>query len=152
MSDAVPPTPPADRYGRRRPTAAHGDAELEPDGGPARSRLSGRAKVAIALGLALGVALAAWLSFAQYQRSPVTADVVSFRVTSAEQIEIDFQVSMPVGTKAVCTVEALSKSFAQVGTMQVPVGPSKTATTRYSVTLRTSQRADAGTVNGCVPA
>ena len=133
MSTAVPPTPPADRYGRTS------------------SGLSRRAKAAIAAALVVAVALVAWLALAQYRRSPIQADVVSFRVTSAEQIEIDFQVSMPTGTTAVCTVSALSSSFAEVGTMQVPVGPSTTATARYAVTLRTSQKADTGVIDRCIP-
>ncbi|QAY62002.1 DUF4307 domain-containing protein [Xylanimonas allomyrinae] len=131
MSTAVPPTPPADRYGR------------------ASSGLSRGAKVAVVLALAAAVALAAWFAVVQHQRDPVQADVVSFRVTSAEEIEIDFQVSMPPGTTAVCTVGALSKSFAEVGSMRVPVGPSESGTARYTVTLRTSQLADAGVVDGC---
>ena len=132
MSDVAPPTPPADRYGRT------------PSG------LSRGARFAIAFALAAGVALAAWFAFAQYQRSPVDADVVSFRVTSAEEIEVDFQVTMPPGTTAVCTVGALSPSFAQVGSLQVPVGPSSTGTARYTVTVRTTQKADAADVKGCV--
>jgi hypothetical protein len=132
MSDVVPPTPPVDRYGR----------------GPAGLRRGARA--AIVAALAIAVALVAWIAVAQYRTSPVTADVVSFRVTSAEQIEVDFQVSMPTGTTAVCTVEALSPSFAQVGSLQVPVGPSTTGTTRYAVTVRTTQKADAADIQGCV--
>ncbi|QAY68960.1 DUF4307 domain-containing protein [Xylanimonas protaetiae] len=132
MSDVVPPTPPVDRYGRRS------------------AGLSRGARVAIGVALAVAVALTAWLALAQYQRSPVTADVVSFRVTSAEEIEIDFQVSMPPGTTAVCTVGALSPSFAQVGSLQVPVGPSTKATARYTVTVRTTQKADAAVIDRCI--
>ncbi|ACZ31648.1 secretion protein HlyD family protein [Xylanimonas cellulosilytica DSM 15894] len=140
MSDDVRPTPPADRYGRR-PT---GPAEGRPGG------LSRGARAAIALALAVAVALTAWFAVAEYRRSPVDADVVSFRVTSSEEIEIDFQVSLPRGTTAVCTVGALSPSFAQVGSLAVPVGPSDTGTVRYTVTVRTTQRADAAVIEGCI--
>jgi hypothetical protein len=133
MNTAVPPTPPADRYGR------------------GASGLSRVAKVAIAAALVLAVAVAAWLAFAQFRRSPIQADVVSFRVTSPEEIEIDFQVSMRPGSTAVCTLGALSSSFAEVGSLQVPVGPSEKDTTRYTVTLRTSQKADAGVIDRCIP-
>ncbi|GAB2453967.1 DUF4307 domain-containing protein [Xylanimonas ulmi] len=132
MSTAQPPTPPVDRYGR----PARGSSRL--------------AKVAVVVALAVAVALAAWFAVAQYQRSPIQADVVSFRVTSAEEIEIDFQVSMRPGTTAVCTVGALSESFAEVGSLRVPVGPSDSGAARYSVTVRTSQKADAAVVDGCV--
>ncbi|MCL1869634.1 MAG: DUF4307 domain-containing protein [Promicromonosporaceae bacterium] len=131
MSAVVPPSPPTDRYGRS-------------GGGLTRGR-----KIAIAVALVLAVAFAGWLALAQFMASPVQADVVSFRVTSAEEIQIDFQVSMSPGTKAVCTVTALASDFSEVGTKQVPVGPARTDTARYTVTLRTSQKADSGVIDGC---
>ncbi|PZR54295.1 DUF4307 domain-containing protein [Xylanimonas oleitrophica] len=162
MSTPTPPTPPADRYGRGRRTPAGrgevppgtpGGEALEPDDGGHRGPgLSRGAKAAAAAAIAVAVAAVAWIAASQHQQNPVTGDVVSYRVVSAEEVEIDFQVSMPVGTTAVCTVEAMSSSFAQVGTMDVEVGPSETRTSRYSVTLRTSQQADTGVVEGCRPA
>jgi hypothetical protein len=103
----------------------------------------------VVVALAVAVALAAWFAVAQHRRSPVEADVVSFRVLSAEEVEVDFQVTLPPGTTAVCTVGALSPSFAQVGSLQVPVGPSETGTARYTVTVRTTQKADAADIEGC---
>lgn len=157
MSDASSSVPPADRYGRRPrrpvpPAPGPGDDELEPeDGGRGRSRLSRRALVAVWAAIALAAAAAGYLAWSQYAANPVTADVVSFRVLDAERVEVDLQVSMPPGTTAVCTVEALSESYAQVGTLEVPVGPSESRTSRYGVTVRTSQLATTGVVEGCEP-
>ena len=134
MSTAAQSTPPADRYGHR------------PADGLGRG-----AKAAIAAALAVAVALAAWFALTQHRADPVTADVVSFRVLDAEQVEIDFQVSMPPGTTAVCRLTALSSTFAQVGVKEVPVGPAETGSARYATTVRTSQLADAVDIAGCTP-
>ncbi|MFD6178120.1 MULTISPECIES: DUF4307 domain-containing protein [unclassified Isoptericola] len=133
MSEPVSPTPPADRYGTR----------------PERRGLGTGAKVAIAAALAAGVGLAAWFSIEQNRRDPVDVDVVSFTVPSPEQVDVTFQVHMPPGTTATCEVEALAPSYAQVGTMQVPVGPSETQTTTYTVTVRTSEEATSAVVESC---
>ncbi|WP_159797983.1 DUF4307 domain-containing protein [Puerhibacterium puerhi] len=157
MSDPTSSVPPADRYGRRprhpAPSApAPGDEELEPeDGGRGRTRLSRRALVAVWAAIAACVAAAGFLAWSQHRANPVTVDVVSYRVLDAESVEVELQVSMPPGTTAVCTVEALSESYAQVGALQVPVGPSDRQTTRYAVTVRTSQLATTGVVEGCEP-
>jgi hypothetical protein len=157
MSDPTSSVPPADRYGRRprRPApsaAAPADDELEPeDGGRGRSRLSRRALVAVWAAIAACVAVAGVLAWTQYHDNPVTADVVSYRVLDAQSVEVEMQVSMPPGTRAVCTVEALSESYAQVGTVDVPVGPSDRHTSRYQVTVQTSQLATTGVVERCTP-
>ncbi len=139
MSDPTTPTPPADRYGRRGPR-----------GTTAQEGLGRGAKVAVGAALAAGVAAAAWFSVEQTRQDPVTADVVGFSVPSAEQIDVTFQVHMPAGTTAVCTVEALAQSYAQVGTLDVPVGPSDRVTSQYTVTVRTSEEATTGVVERCV--
>ncbi|MFC8599510.1 MULTISPECIES: DUF4307 domain-containing protein [unclassified Isoptericola] len=133
MSEPVSPTPPADRYGTR----------------PQRRGIGTGGKVAIAAALAAGVGLAAWFSVEQNRRDPVEVDVVSFDVRDAEQVDVTFQVHMPVGTTAVCEVEALAPSYAQVGTLDVPVGPSKEITSTYTVTLRTSEKATTAVVESC---
>jgi len=133
MSEPVSPTPPADRYGTR----------------PERRGLGTGGKVAIGAALAAAVGLAAWFSVEQNRRDPVDVDVVSFDVRDAEQVDVTFQVHMPPGTTAVCEVEALAPSYAQVGTLDVPVGPSETQTSTYTVTLRTSEEATTAVIESC---
>jgi hypothetical protein len=146
MSEAsTPTTPPADRYGAsgrsRRPAASPGTAK----------GLSLWARVAIGAALAAAVALAAWFAVEQTRRDPVSFDVIGFSVHGPEQVDVTFQVHMPPGTTAVCTVDALAESFAQVGTVDVPVGRSEDRTSQHTVTVRTSEEATSGVVDRCEP-
>lgn len=142
MTSEQHPTVPAGRYGGS-PTAAD------------RATTSGRglgpgAKAAIGVALAAAVAATAWFSFAQSTADPVTAEMVGFDVVDAEHLSVTFQVHMPPGTTAVCTVDALAASYAQVGTLDVPVGPVQDRTSAYEVTVGTSQQAESADVTGCV--
>ncbi|NNU27456.1 DUF4307 domain-containing protein [Isoptericola sediminis] len=140
MSEPQQPAVPTDRYGSARPA-----------GGPApRGGTLGRgARVAIAVALAAAVALTAWFAMLQQRSDPVAHDVVGFDVLGPEEVAVTFQVHMPVGTTATCTVEALAPSYAQVGTLDVPVGPAETRTSAYEVTVGTSQEATSAVVAGC---
>lgn len=132
MSDASISTPPADRYGARGP------------------RRTGRARtVAIVAGLVAAVAVVAWFAIEQNRATPVSYDVVGFEVQGPERTDITFQVHMPAGTTAVCTVDALAESYAQVGTLDVPVGPSDSSTSTYTVEIRTSEEATTAVVADC---
>ena len=133
MSEPASPTPPADRYGAHQ----------------GRRPLGTGAKVAIGVTLAAAVGVAAWFSVEQTRRDPVTVDVVGFDVRDAEQVEVTFQVHMPPGTTAVCDVEALAPSYAQVGTLEVPVGPAEGQTSTYTVTVGTSEEATTAVVDSC---
>ncbi|MEN5073466.1 DUF4307 domain-containing protein [Isoptericola cucumis] len=137
MSDpgtSTPPAePPADRYGTRAPR-----------------RRSGRGRtVAVVAGLAAAVAVVAWFSFDQSRDQPVSFDAVGFEVQGPERTDITFQVHMPPGTTAVCTVDALAPSYAQVGTLDVPVGPADESTSTYTVQIRTSEEATTAVVADC---
>lgn len=155
--DANAPAPDlAARYGRgrtgtQRPAARTGQEDPwdEADGVRPRPRLSVGARVAVALALAAGVALAAWFTIVDTRREPVTFVDVGFSVTSPEQVEVTFDVSMPPGTEAVCTVTALSRSFAEVGAVDVEVGPVEARTTRQVVTIATTELATTGVVDHC---
>lgn len=141
MSEPVSPTPPADRYG-----TARAGQDGRQDG---RRPLGTGAKVAIGVALAAAVGVAAWFSVEQTRRDPVTVEMVGFDVRDAEQVDVTFQVHMPPGTTAVCEVEALAQSYAQVGTIEVPVGPAEQQTSTYSVTVRTSEEATTAVVDSC---
>ncbi|PFG44130.1 uncharacterized protein DUF4307 [Isoptericola jiangsuensis] len=138
MSEAQPPTgttAPDDRYGSARRPAARG---------------TGRgAKIAIGAALVAAVAAVGWYTVAQQQAAPVDHEDIGFTVVDAEHVDAQFQVHMPPGTRAVCTVDALSPSYAQVGTLDVEVGPVDTRTSAYEVTIGTSQEATTATVVGC---
>ncbi|ANC32784.1 DUF4307 domain-containing protein [Isoptericola dokdonensis] len=138
MSEAQPPTGttgPSDRYGKARRPAT---------GGSGRGR-----KVAIGVALAAAVGAVGWYTAVQQQASPVEYEDIGFDVVDAEHVDASFQVHMPPGTRAVCTVDALSPSYAQVGTLDVEVGPADTRTSAYEVTVGTSEEATTATVVGC---
>jgi hypothetical protein len=107
------------------------------------------ARIAVALALAAGVAIAAWFTIVDTQRDPVTFTDVGFYVVSPEEVEVTFDVSMPPETEAVCTVTALSPSFAEVGAIDVEVGPDAARTTRHTVTVATTELATTGVVDHC---
>lgn len=136
MSESPTPTPSADphadRYGARP-----------------RRALGTRGRVAAVAVLAAAVGVTAWFAVEQTRSEPVTAEVVGFDAPGPEQIEVTFQVHMPPGSTAVCTVEALASSYAQVGTLDVPVGPVDATTSTHTVTVGTSEQATTGVVEDC---
>lgn len=99
--------------------------------------------------LVLAVAAVAWYTAMQQRDDPISAEMLSFDAVDAERIDAAFQVHMPPGTTAACTVEALAPSYAQVGTVDVAVGPAETRTSAYEITIGTSQLATTAVVADC---
>jgi hypothetical protein len=131
--------PLADRYGR--PARGTG-----PSGRP---RLSVGARIAVAAALSVGVAGAAWFAWSDAQRNPVSFREIGFSVKGPEQVSVTFDVLMPPGTTAVCTVTALSPNYAEVGSLDVEVGPGARDTIRVTADVRTTQEATTGVVDRC---
>lgn len=138
------------------PPAAPGDAPAAPPAGrydaAPRGTAAGRRRgrtVAVVVALAACVGVAAWFTVAQQERTPISTTVHSFDVVGPEAVDVTFDVTMRAGTTGVCTVDALSESYAQVGTVDVPVGPNDGLVSRYTVTVRTSEEATTGVVAGC---
>lgn len=125
------PQPPAGRYG--------------PAPTPARRRLTIAGIVAAAV---VGVGITIWIGLGQAS-TPVRYDDFGFKVISSERIDVTFQVSMEPGTQAECTIDALAESYAQVGTVDVVVGPSDQLEGRYTVSVATSELATTGIVESC---
>lgn len=124
-------TPPAGRYGPA-PTA--------------RSVAWRRAALALLVLAALGVL--AWVG-AHMLRDPVQWRDVGYHVNGATSIDVTFDVTKSPSASATCHVHALSQTFAEVGVLDVPVGPGTTSTQRLTVTMPTSERAVTGTVVTC---
>ncbi|WP_407316780.1 DUF4307 domain-containing protein [Isoptericola halotolerans] len=143
MTSEQPPAVPAGRYGAARPAA--GPAGRPTSRPPARRGT----RAAVVVALVAAVALVAWFSFSLSASDPVTAEMVGFDAVDAEQVDVTFQVHMPPGTTAVCTVDALSTSYAQVGTLDVAVGPVEGRTSAYEVSVGTSELATSADVVGC---
>ncbi len=100
------------------------------------------------VGVLAGVGLAIWFGLASTLGQP-SWQTLGYKVVSDQQVRVDFQVYRPGGTALACTVEALARDFAPVGTSTVQVLASADETTTESVTLRTTSRAVTGQVKSC---
>lgn len=134
--------PLADRYG---------SPERGSTGPGGRPPMSLGAKFAVGAALTAGVAVAAWFAWSDAQRNPVEFRDVGFSITSAEETSVTFDVMMPPGTTAVCTVTALSPNYAEVGTLDVEVGASGKDTQRVTADIRTTSEATTAVVDHCLP-
>lgn len=145
----------AARYGRAKPGSRHvapsgqEDPWDETEDVRPRPKLSPGARVAVIAALAACVAIAAWFTIVDTRRDPVTFTDVGFSVVSPEEVGVTFDVSRPPGTEALCTVTALSKSYAEVGAVDVEIGPDAARTTRHTVTVATTELATTGLVDHC---
>jgi hypothetical protein len=100
------------------------------------------------VGILAGVGLAIWFGLSATLGQP-SWQTVGYKVVSDQQVRVDFQVYRPGGTALSCTVEALARDFAPVGTSTVQVPASPDETTNETVTLRTTSRAVTGQVTSC---
>lgn len=97
-----------------------------------------------ALIIALGVYL---------QQDRVRWTVTSYQVVDDQTVEVGFDIRRPADTAVVCRVRAISLDFATVGATDVTI-PADAAdgakTVHRDVTVRTTTRANTGTVQNCV--
>ncbi|NLF04255.1 MAG: DUF4307 domain-containing protein [Actinomycetales bacterium] len=112
----------------------------------ARAQRLGR--VGIGLLALVGLAVALWVAVA-FADQPVRWDDVGYRVDGPASTQITFDVIMDPGTTATCRVQALSSSYAQVGVLDVAVGPADTRTSRYVETIPTAEEAVTAIVDTC---
>ncbi|PFG32467.1 DUF4307 domain-containing protein [Sanguibacter antarcticus] len=105
-------------------------------------------RVLVAAGAVVVLAFVAWMAFGQ-EDGAVRGQDVGYSVKSAEVVEITFNVAKPRDATVVCTLQALSASFAQVGTREVTIGPTTLAETRYTTEIATSEEAVTAIVEDC---
>lgn len=106
-----------------------------------------RTRLLTVIGIALLTAIAAWFGFANY--SPLSYQDIGFRVINNTTVEVDFEVTAPAGTVAICDIQALNNSFAQVGWVELILPASESSTNRHTVTLTTTELAVTGLVDEC---
>jgi len=104
--------------------------------------------VAIAVLAAVGLAVVVVIGL-RYASEPVRHKVVGFDVVDSERVDVTFELSMDPGTTARCTIDALAESYAQVGTLDVTVGPVDTLESRWTATVATSELATTGVIESC---
>ncbi len=123
----------ADRYGRRRD--------------PVRTRRSLLAVLAVFVVTAVGFAV--WVA-TERGRTALTWTELGVDVAGDEAATLTFQLSLPPGRQAICTVRVVNEVRTEVGRRDVVVGPARTGVVRTTVEMRTSERATAGGVRDCV--
>ena len=97
-----------------------------------------------ALVIALGV---------YFQHERVRWTVTGYDVVDDRTVEVEFDIRRPADTAVVCRVQALAIDFATVGSIDVTI-PADAAdgakSVHQAVTVRTTTRANTGTVGNCV--
>jgi hypothetical protein len=124
------------------------DAELAARRYGTRPR-SRRPFVALVVALAVvAVAGVSWVAWGMLQPR-ADAEVSSFRVQDDAEVALVLDVTRPIGSTAVCTVEALGAGFSQVGLLDVEVPPATTAFSQVDVAMATSEVATVADVRSC---
>lgn len=99
------------------------------------------------VGIALMMVGVLFASIANY--NPVQSQDVGFSVKYPTQVVLDFELTKPQDTTAVCSVEALNEQFGQVGYKIIEIGPQETAKVRLSVSINTTELATTALVDEC---
>lgn len=80
----------------------------------------------------------------------VETQEVSFTVADDQaSVEVVFDITMPVGYQADCTLESLDAHFGQAGLLDVRLGPFETQVNRVTETISTSATPVTGNVRSC---
>ncbi|MBL8932454.1 MAG: DUF4307 domain-containing protein [Kineosporiaceae bacterium] len=105
--------------------------------------------IALVAFVVIGVTFAVWASAARGRTNVTWVDLGSREVT-VDSATFTFQLGLPPGDTAICTIRAVNEGLVEVGRRDVRVGPSATGQVRTSVTVRTTERAAGGGVKACV--
>lgn len=115
--------------------------------GKRQSSLSRKAKLLLAVsGILVLVVLTAIISALSY--SPLSHKDISFNVESAQSVEVEFEITAPVGSKITCFVQALNNQFLEVGYKTVAIAI-RQPVSRHSVRINTTELAVTGLVDRC---
>ena len=101
-----------------------------------------------AIGIGGGIALAIWFGLAASVGLP-SWETYGYKVVDDQTVTVTFDVTRPEGRPLTCTVHAIARDFATVGTIDVQVPQSVSETSRETVTVRTTSRAVTGEVQTC---
>lgn len=126
--------------GPRRPESRYGRAPRK------RTRL---VVGAYAVGIVVAVTLLAWAAFVQFSH-PVSWEVRTFDVPSAEEIEVTFEVRRDGGQAVDCLLSAQAHDHSVVGETVVTI-PEGEETVWVTHTIETQDLAVIATVQSCDP-
>lgn len=103
-----------------------------------------------ALGIATTVT-AGWLGWTMATGQPFSVQDYGYKVVSSEQVDVTFLVTKDADVKLTCAITALNPGYAEVGRRDVIIdrgdGPSDSE--KFTVSVRTSQEATTGILDGC---
>ena len=94
--------------------------------------------------MSIGVLFA---SIANY--NPVQSQDIGFSVKDPTQVILDFELTKPMDSVAICSLEALNEQFGQVGYKTIEIGPQETSKVRLSVSINTTELATTALVDEC---
>jgi hypothetical protein len=101
------------------------------------------------VGIALGIAFAAWVGF---QDDPVTGRLWGYDVVSDRQVSVKLDVIRPDPIDVTCTVYAQAEDHSIVGEKTVDVPASEREKVRVSIDIETEREAVTGVLRTCVAA
>lgn len=101
------------------------------------------------VGVVLGTAMATWWALSATSSGLSWTDAGHSKITD-RSITVRFDIRAKQDQGVTCTIKALAVDHSTVGSTDVTFPPSKYPSTRYNVTVRTTQRATTGTVEDCV--
>jgi hypothetical protein len=102
-----------------------------------------------AIGIALGVAFAAWVGF---QKDPVTGRLWGYEVVSDSQVAVKLDIIRPDPLDVTCTVYAQADNHSIVGEKTVDIPASEDEKVRVEIDIETERRAVTGVLRTCVAA
>lgn len=100
---------------------------------------------------ALATIYAGWSGWSMASGEPFTAKDFGYQVLSSEEIEVSFLVTKDADVKITCAITALNPGYAEVGRRDVVIdrGDAASDHEKFTVTVRTSQEATTGILDGC---
>jgi hypothetical protein len=114
-------------------------------------RVRRRLMVTLVVFVTVAVAFVVWAAAARGRGNVEWTDLGLDQATlTPERATFTFQLALPAGDQAICTVRAVNERRTEVGRKDVVLGPSESGRLRTSVTLRTTERAAGGGVKACV--
>lgn len=147
------PAPPPDDAGAPTVAQAAGGASkrLTQRYGPVRDPRRGRRTTWI-LAMTLAVLTAVfgvWVAIDRLGPSVNTQEISFFVAPDNTSVEVLFEITMPPGAQADCTLEALDANFGQVGLLDTRLGPFEERVNQVRVSVATSAAPVTGLVRSC---
>ena len=100
------------------------------------------------IGILLGSAMAVWWGLASTVGKP-SWTVMGYHVIDDRAVDVTYLVSRPAGHDVTCVIQAMDRSFATVGLIEVHVPDSDASSVKRTTRVRTTTRAVTGVVKSC---